>query len=76
MFAWSRDWNTLLLFGKNLCIFVFLFCQIWSSMSCILQYIQLRDRFDTMKLKLFIEKSVQGNYFHSPKNDKPTKQAF
>ena len=76
MFAWSRDWTTLLPLRRTLSAPIFHSIDFWSSLSCIVLDIELADENITKEFGVFIDGKVQGYLFCPPKKYKPPKQAF
>ena len=74
MFAWSRDWTTLLPLRKNLSTLHFNSVDFRNSISCIVLDIELTDKNVVKELGVFIDGSIQGFSFCLPKSYKPNKQ--
>ena len=71
MFAWSRDWTTLLPLRKTLYAFFFHFCRLLKQydMHCT-RYGLDRSR-QYKRVESFFDGKVQGYSFRPPKSTKP-----
>ena len=72
MFAWSRDWTTLLPLLKALSALHFQLCQLLKQ--CVMHC--TADINFNKESGIFIDGKVQGYSFCPPKKYKPTKQTF
>ena len=74
MFAWSRDWNTLLPLRKTLSTLHFQLCRFLKQYVFDCARNKLTETNVFKELGLFIDGSVQGFSFCPPKAFKPNKQ--
>ena len=76
MYAWSRDWTTILPLRKTLSAFHFNSVDFWSSISCIVLDFELADKNVIKELGVFLMGMFRDTLFILQKRYKPTKQAF
>ena len=74
MFAWSRDWNTLLPLRKNLSTLHFQLRRLLKQYALLVLDIELTEKNIVKELGLFIDGSLRGFSFCPPKIFKPNKQ--
>ena len=78
MFAWSRDWTSLLPFSKNLSAFHFHLCRLLKQHSCTLLNFELTDENVIKELGAYNDGNVRVHSFRPVEsiNSQPQNKHF